>query len=767
MNKEQTKLEAVAYVCLVGLFMLLSMVFAGCSKSDAESGGDENSSSTKGASVAKVSSATKRSAPKDTLVIKGLYMRMSGDDALAACKEITASSKDLVVVDFRNGIEVEKDEATRATEKQTYEENVKKAEGDVETFLKWSSFDNYWLYDPSSERFRTGTKFPLLLPGDYKNAMIKNNTPTIGEQLAALAGIYGYQVQWMLPAKRNAQGVKEATEPKLSTAGRFEISSDTNERYSDIHDYWRNNKNLYDQGLRELYNKGLQVAKEHKNRTFFRLVLQDVNGRPVEKTKLAEELVLGYSEFFQDLFSKQDKLEAAVKEVDAFLEWVEIDGMNGNEVKSVKKFDPSDIRTEDAKRKDEIAALAKEQEKERVAAKEIMEMKQQYSKTMNKAGTLKREMEQLVIDYKRVGSASQKTAIKEKYASKKAEWNKVITAQKEMRKKIDEREHALKNGKPTEHKQLATKKMQSKSKFLEASRERRRNGGVRMFTKPMYSLASHCKVMVEWAVLAEPVEKLEEIIETISIPTNIPKDASEFCSKLDSRLGEFSNKEKDRKRLFFEKDLIDVGSPLWFRLVLKTTNGVEVAKGEVVKNWLTARGYYPPSNKLKLPKKNLIVVAVKKEGIGEVQFLRSVARTTRDSPNLCHVWLDDQGNVKEVYFREEGITRLFNAGDISSEEFARLLVKNYPGIPSLEPSVTKEDPGRGIIQTATWTHKDAKGYQIKLFERAYFNNNGVKYTQRMLENDAEVALGLSLVDKLPLKYLDISAVKPESVRKFD
>ena len=59
-----------------------------------------------------------KSVDVDTLVMKGLYMRQPGDEALKACKKIASSSKDLVAIDFRKGIEREKDEATKAAEKK-------------------------------------------------------------------------------------------------------------------------------------------------------------------------------------------------------------------------------------------------------------------------------------------------------------------------------------------------------------------------------------------------------------------------------------------------------------------------------------------------------------------------------------------------------------------------------------------------------------------------------------------------------------------------
>ena len=254
--------------------------------------------------------------------------------------------------------------------------------------------------------------------------------------------------------------------------------------------------------------------------------------------------------------------------------------------------------------------------------------------------------------------------------------------------------------------------------------------------------------------------KPEEIVELVSIPAGDCNNSFKFVENLDKNLGDKSEhtmgRDGSRKRLFFEKDLIDIGSPLWLRLILKTTNGVEVSKADVAKNWLDVMGQHPPSDKVVIPKKNLIMIAFKQEGVREDKL-----------KSLCSVWIDDQGNVNETYYTEQGMNRLFNSGDLSGEEFAQSLVDNYPRIPSLEPEVKREDPGRGMIEETTWTYKDSNGYQVKLFERVYFNNDGVKYTQRMLERDAEVALGLSLVDKLPTRYFAVFAIKPESARKFD
>ena len=156
------------------------------------------------------SDGTSASVPKDTLVVKGLYMGMPGDDAVKACKEMVGSSKDLVVVDFRNGIEREKDEETKAREKKEYEETVKLAEADIDRFLQWSGLTGEF-YDPSADECSArGVEEKDLRPyvaSGSKAAPVPGANWVVGTAMAAFAGMYGYQLEWMLPGKRRARGI--------------------------------------------------------------------------------------------------------------------------------------------------------------------------------------------------------------------------------------------------------------------------------------------------------------------------------------------------------------------------------------------------------------------------------------------------------------------------------------------------------------------------------------------------------------------------------
>ena len=124
MKKVKTKLSKASKACQIILLLMLAIVFVGCEKSvgksddksgqssadksGGESGGKLGGESVSGSDVGTSSPVAKKPMP-DTLVVKGLYMRMSGDDALEACKELIASSDDLEIIDFRKGIEVERE----------------------------------------------------------------------------------------------------------------------------------------------------------------------------------------------------------------------------------------------------------------------------------------------------------------------------------------------------------------------------------------------------------------------------------------------------------------------------------------------------------------------------------------------------------------------------------------------------------------------------------------------------------------------------------
>ena len=841
-------------VSAVAALFMVSSIMCGCGGSDdtSETPSDGSSSSASAASTKKIKAP--KAPPKDTLVVKGLYMGMPGDDAVEVCRKMVGDSKDLVVVDLRNGIEREKDEATKEKDRKNWENTVKLAEADVERFLKWNSVSGD-SYDPSSEKCKgTGVdeSRTYLRVGD--DSAMADHQMTVGHAVAAMAGSYGYQVERMLPGKSKKDLAAESAPPKLFT-GKVKVADAPWK--SDPYSYWK--KNVFEKGLiKELYANGLQLDKNNANRAFFRLVLEDAQGKAVDKKKIAEELVLKVPEFFEDFATKQEKVEAAEIEVEGFLLWVEFLRAYGGSLNGVSIFDPEDPRTEEEKERERkelegVAMMAKNGdvrglEKMKFATKgksapsvakraeEALKAKKEsnvspsqstgdlaeINKDINKMKFQVRQMESrkaaldsdiakygnsmrmLVNEAKRIDSqapANKNSPVsrkrlaetKQKYGETKDKRDAAIKKRNEesaaiavMKKKIQDKEALVKrqvaeNEKAAAAKKAAEKKAADEKKaaeekalaeknrtdlrFLTAARTghyNRTNGDYAFrFAAAMLEIAYDCNVLLEWAVLAEPADKLEEIVESVSIPAGDCNSSLKFVDNLNTILGEWSGSGGSRQRLFFEKDLIDVGSPLWFRLVLKTTNGVEVSKADVAKNWLDVMGQHQPSDKVMIPKKNLIKIAFKEDGVREDQL-----------KSLCSVWIDKQGNVMETYYTEQGMNRFFNAGDLSGEEFAQSLVDNYSGIPDMKSESNEEmqtfDEGTVEVKTSTWVHKDPTGYQVKVFERsAYLNNGIVSVNARKAAKDSALSLFLSVANKEPMKYFTITAIKPESARKFD
>ena len=198
----------------------------------------------------------------------------------------------------------------------------------------------------------------------------------------------------------------------------------------------------------------------------------------------------------------------------------------------------------------------------------------------------------------------------------------------------------------------------------------------------------------------------------------------------------------------------------WFRLASKDAKGGAVTKEDVAKNWLVACANHPPSDKMVIAKKNLIEIAIREDGKREDEL-----------KGICFVWINDEGKVKEVYFKEEGMARIFNAGDLSTEEFAQALLKNYSDIPNFEADVkisNESNDGSMRLKTYTWTYKDPRGFQVKLLDSAYYDHNGQKISMKALTKaNNEVAIGATLLAGDEKRWFAITAIKPESARKFD
>ena len=775
----------------LGLLTLVagSVVIIGC-------GGDSDGSSS--------------GAPEGSLAIKGLYVGMPGDSALKAYKKLINGSKDLMVVDYRNGVGPELDEETKAKQKKDWEDTVKLAEADIDRFLQWHGIHGGF-YDPSRKgcegREADERDIRPYVGSENSNTPIPGANWVVGSAMVAFAGINGYQVEWMLPGKRKSD--KEGMPAPKLYSGKMSVPEKMKD--SSLQSVW--NSEVLKKGLlEELYSKGLQLSKENAKRVFFRLAFEDAQGNPVDKKKLATELVLNNPKFFKEFGSNEEKIEAAEKELEGFLLWVEFlreQNFGGSSIKGVSLLDPEDPRPETVKERERrdaevMAEMAKRGDsrglekmnmmrkrqglpplavkaaskspvdsthkkaasaQSSVVSAEIKKLKSQLRQMENTKSSLDQEitklnnsLKNLVNNIKHLNDQVKKNpamkkepSVKARHTEYKAQYaetrekceaaiekrktevaaitetkKQISSKEAEVRKEIAAQEKAIAEAKAAEGKAAADKKAKEELalvkknrtdlRFLTAARtgsyNRTTSNYAYQFSETMKKMAVNCNAMLEWAVLTEPADKPEEITEVFSIPAGDCENAVKFAGKLDSDLGlnRFLEKDSLRTRRYFEKDLVDIRSPLWFRLVLKTTNGVEVAKADAVKRWLEARGQFPPNGRMKITKKPAVEVALNKGATKEKEFM-----------TLCYVWLDKDGNVKKIQFNESGLDRFFNAKDMSGEDLAKALVENYSELPSLQPDVKRmefSDNGLFLIQQeTTWTHKSPQGYRLDLFER--------------------------------------------------
>lgn len=185
----------------------------------------------------------------------------------------------------------------------------------------------------------------------------------------------------------------------------------------------------------------------------------------------------------------------------------------------------------------------------------------------------------------------------------------------------------------------------------------------------------------------------------------------------------------------------------------------ELADAKKVDEWLKKEGHFKP-DKYKEAPRNLIEIVEKNVG------------SEKKDECVCAVWLNkDDHTVSQVFFTERGMARIFNAGDLSTKEFAQALVTNYPDISSLEADVkisNETSDGSMRLETYTWTYKDPRGFQVKLLDSAYYNHHGQRVGMKALSKaNNEIGIGASFLAGQEKRWFSITAIKPESARKFD
>ena len=185
----------------------------------------------------------------------------------------------------------------------------------------------------------------------------------------------------------------------------------------------------------------------------------------------------------------------------------------------------------------------------------------------------------------------------------------------------------------------------------------------------------------------------------------------------------------------------------------------ERADATKVEEWLKRERHFKPG-KYKEKPQNLIEIVAKNVG------------PEKKDERICAVWLyEDDHRVCQVVFTERGMARIVNAGDLSTEEFVQALLKNYSDIQSFETDVkvdTERSTSKLTLQTYTWIYKDPRGFEAKVLDKGYYDSLGQRFNMKAyskMQNETGIEAGILASSEK--KWFAITAIKPESARKFD
>ena len=261
---------------------------------------------------------------------------------------------------------------------------------------------------------------------------------------------------------------------------------------------------------------------------------------------------------------------------------------------------------------------------------------------------------------------------------------------------------------------------------------------------------------IEWdqksPEFAEAMKKYEQWVETAKREVVLEAD---YLAYMDKRY-ELSDKQWPESEI--DKKYPNLTHEEYKKKYSKTCKP-ERADATKVEEWLKRERHFKPSKYKEAPQ-NLIEIVAK-----------NVGPEGKDE-RICAVWLyKDDHKVSQVFFTERGMARIFNAGDLSTKEFAQALVKNYSDIQSFEADVkisNEANDGSMRLETYTWTYKDPRGFQVKLLDSAYYDHHGQKVGMKALTKaNSEIAIGAAFLAGDEKKWFSITAIKPESARKFD
>jgi hypothetical protein len=143
-------------------------------------------------------------------------------------------------------------------------------------------------------------------------------------------------------------------------------------------------------------------------------------------------------------------------------------------------------------------------------------------------------------------------------------------------------------------------------------------------------------------------------------------------------------------------------------------------------------------------------------------------KNIQDAILLCTVRLDVDGNVRQIFFTRDGMDDIFDARDLSTEEFSQALVHNYKQLPSLNNEVKIKRENGADIREYRWIY-NTRGYNVEVYENTIIVQgeevNLAKY-KSIMANDPN-ALGVAFGESMFRKYFCIEVNSESSSRRFD
>ena len=153
---------------------------------------------------------------------------------------------------------------------------------------------------------------------------------------------------------------------------------------------------------------------------------------------------------------------------------------------------------------------------------------------------------------------------------------------------------------------------------------------------------------------------------------------------------------------------------------------------------------------------------------GVCVFTCKNSKNFQDAKRLCVVRLDENRKVRQIFFTLEGINEIFNAKNLSTEEFVKALGDNYKQLPSFDEKVNNKRENGADICEYRWTC-NTRGCNVEVYENTLIVQGreiNLREYKLIMANDPN-ALGVAVGESLFNKYFRIGVNARKSSAVFD